>query len=393
VSSDFPGRDQLLIGLDREMRRISAQAVMFSQAVAARLGINPTDLECLGIIGETGALTAGQLAELTGLTTGAITGVIDRLEKAGYVRRAQDPDDRRRVIVQPVPDVAEERISPLFESITRSTAKLVSHYSDQELAFIIEFATRMNQMSLEETAKLRATDDEASDGEFVAPLAGAKSGRLIFATGASDVTIHGDPTLTDLYCAQFEGQPPIIQVQDGTVTVKHRHRPHFEWSTRTIGEIKLNISLPWQLGWLMRTIGDVRLNTSIPWQIEIRAGASHFNVDLAGMQLQSLAVKGGASQATLTLPRPIGTVPITIGTGASQVTIHRPAGVPTRVHVHKGANQVSLDAQYFGSIGGEMHWEGPDYEQATDRLDIDIFGGASHLVIDTVDSPLDEAAS
>src|SRR6185437_2999373 len=109
MSSDIPERQRLLIDLDREMRRVSSQSVMFSQAVAERLGINPTDLECLGIIGETGALTAGQLAELTGL--------IDRLEKAGYVRRAQDPDDRRRVIVQPVENVAEQRIAPLFASI------------------------------------------------------------------------------------------------------------------------------------------------------------------------------------------------------------------------------------------------------------------------------------
>jgi len=383
MSSDIPERQRLLIDLDREMRRVSSQAVMFSQAVAMRLSINPTDLECLGIIGETGALTAGQLAELTGLTTGAITGVIDRLEKAGFVRRAQDPDDRRRVIVQPLPEVAEERISPLFDSIGESTAELVSRYTDQELSVIIDFASRMNRMTLEETAKLRAAEDETGDGEFRAPLAGVTRGRLLFATGASDVKVHGDAALTDLYRAHFEGNPPTIQVQDGSITIKHRHRPQFEWSTRSLGEIRLNVSLPWQLGWLVRTAGDVSLNTTIPWDIEIRAGASHVAVDLTGMLLQSLTVKGGASQATLTNPRPVGTVPIAIGTGASHLTIHRPAGVPTRVHVHKGASQVHLDTQYFGAIG-EMRWESPDYEAASDRLDIDISGGASQLVIDTI---------
>jgi DNA-binding MarR family transcriptional regulator len=388
MSSIIPQRDHLLIQLDREMRRVSSQSVLFSQAVAQRLGINPTDLECLGIIGETGALTAGQLAELTGLTTGAITGVIDRLEKAGYVRRAQDPGDRRRVIVQPVENVAEQRIAPLFTSIGDATAQIVSRYSNEELAFIIDFATAMNRMTLEETAKLRGDDDIGRDGEFTAPLGNLKRGKLVFATGASDVTIRGDASLNALYLARFEGSPPLIQAQDGVVTVKHQHRPHFEWSSRSFGELKVNVSLPWQLGWLMRTVGNVSLNTSIPWEIEIRAGASHFSVDLTGMQLESLRVKGGASQATLTLPRPVGTVPITIGTGASQVTIHRPAGVPTRVHVHKGANQVNLDAQYFGAIGGEMHWEGPDYESAKDRIDITISGGASHLVIDTIEAPV-----
>jgi DNA-binding MarR family transcriptional regulator len=387
MSSIIPDRDHLLIQLDREMRRVSSQSVMFSQAVAERLGINPTDLECLGIIGETGALTAGQLAELTGLTTGAITGVIDRLEKAGYVRRAQDPGDRRRVIVQPIENVAEQRISPLFESIGEAMTRIVSRYSNEELSFIIDFATAMNRMTLEETAKLRGNDDFGIDGEFRAPLGNLKQGKLVFATGASDVTIHGDPSLSDLYRARFEGNAPSIQVQDGVITVKHQHRPHFEWSSRSFGELKVNVSLPWQLGWLMRTVGNVSLNTSIPWQIEIRAGASHFSVDLTGMRLESLRVKGGASQATLTLPRPVGTVPVSIGTGASQVTIHRPAGVPTRVHVHKGANQVNLDTQYFGAIGGEMHWEDPGYEAAHDRIDITISGGASHLVIDTIEAP------
>jgi DNA-binding MarR family transcriptional regulator len=384
VSSDIPDRDSLIRTLDREMRRISAQSVMFSQAVAERLGLNPTDLECLGIIGETGALTAGQLAELTGLTTGAITGVIDRLERAGYVRRQQDPDDRRRVIVEPVPGVADEKITPLFESITKATTRLISRYTDNELALITEFATRMNQLGLEETAKLRAAEDGLGDGQFGAPLNGLTDGRLVFASGASNVAIRGDTSLTDLYRARFEGTSPTIQVQGNTVTIKHRNRPHFEWSMHSIGEIRVNVSLPWQLGWLMRTAGEVRLNTTIPWQIEIRAGASHVDVDLSAIKLQSLNVKGGASQVKVTLPTPSGTVPVRVGAGASQVTIHRPVGIPTRIHVHNGASQVRLDNQQFGALGGEMRWEGPDYEDATDRYDIEISGGASQLTVDTI---------
>lgn len=384
MSSDVSDRDSLIRALDREMRRISAQSVMFSQAVAERLGLNPTDLECLGIIGETGALTAGQLAELTGLTTGAITGVIDRLERAGYVRREQDSSDRRRVIIQPLPGVAEEKISPLFESITKETTRLISRYTDNELALITEFATRMNQLGLVETAKLRSSSDGLGEGEFVAPLGDLTDARLVFASGASNVAIRGDVSLVDLYRARFEGTAPTVQLQGNTVTIKHRHsRPHFEWSMRSIGDIRVNVSLPWQLGWLMRTAGEVRLNTTIPWQVEIRAGASRVGVDLSVLKLESLTVKGGASQVTVTLPQPSGMVPVRVGAGASQVTIHRPAGVPTRVHVRNGASQVRLDSQHFGALGGEVSWEGPEYQNATDRYDIEISGGASQLVIDT----------
>src|SRR5919109_4685045 len=101
VSTDrwgFGGRAALLAALEREMRRMSGQSVLFSHAVAERVGMHPTDLECLGFLADEGPLPAGRLAELTGLTTGAVTRMVDRLERAGYVRREADPRDRRRVI-------------------------------------------------------------------------------------------------------------------------------------------------------------------------------------------------------------------------------------------------------------------------------------------------------
>ena len=92
---------------------------------------------------------------MTGLTTGAITGVIDRLEKAGFVRRAEDPDDRRRVIIEPFPKRIEREIGPLFESIGRAIARLCAQHSAQELAVIHDFIAHFNQVAYEETRKLR----------------------------------------------------------------------------------------------------------------------------------------------------------------------------------------------------------------------------------------------
>ena len=81
--------------LDQALRATSAQSVLFSQAVADRVGISATDLETLDILVRSGPLTAGRLAELTGLTTGAITGLVDRLERRGYAHREPHPTDRR----------------------------------------------------------------------------------------------------------------------------------------------------------------------------------------------------------------------------------------------------------------------------------------------------------
>src|SRR5437867_4181399 len=102
MSSPRRSRTALLAALETHLRTASAQGVLFSQAVAGEMGITSTELECLDIIGLKGPLAAGQFAAATGLTTGAITGIIDRLEKAGFARRRHDPVDRRKVIIEPL---------------------------------------------------------------------------------------------------------------------------------------------------------------------------------------------------------------------------------------------------------------------------------------------------
>ncbi len=155
MSRDLPKRAELLAALTGEFRQLSAATVLFHQAVADRLGMGVTDHKCADILERNGPMTAGELAQRTGLTTGAITGVIDRLERAGFVRRAEDPRDRRRVIVEPIVERMQQVIGPLFESMGRAAAELCARYSTRELAVIRDFTIRASQMALEETRKLR----------------------------------------------------------------------------------------------------------------------------------------------------------------------------------------------------------------------------------------------
>ena len=148
-------RAELLATLVGEFRQLSAATIMFHQAVADRLGMNVTDHKCADILERNGPLTAGELAEHTGLTTGAITGVIDRLERAGFVRRAEDPGDRRRVIIEPYHMRMGQVIGPLFESMGRAAAELCDRYTTEELAVIRDFTARAQQMAIEEAHKLR----------------------------------------------------------------------------------------------------------------------------------------------------------------------------------------------------------------------------------------------
>src|SRR5260221_14723009 len=92
-------RTELMAELEQALRKASAQGVLYSQAVAERLGINSTDLECLDIIQLRGPLTAGSLAEATGLTTGAVTGIVDRLESARVAPPERPPPDPPQGIV------------------------------------------------------------------------------------------------------------------------------------------------------------------------------------------------------------------------------------------------------------------------------------------------------
>jgi DNA-binding MarR family transcriptional regulator len=140
------------------MRRSSAQGVLYGQAVANVAGISGSDLECMDFLNLEGRATAGRLAEVTGLTTGAITGVVDRLEKAGYVRRERDETDRRKVFIAIVPEATAD-IGQLYVPMQQAMHKVWSRYSDDELRLLLRFATDAYKGVLEATGALKGVID------------------------------------------------------------------------------------------------------------------------------------------------------------------------------------------------------------------------------------------
>jgi DNA-binding MarR family transcriptional regulator len=142
---------QVLGELGREM---SVHTILFHNAVAERLGVNVTDQRCLDYILRMEGVTAGQLSRATGLTTGAITGVVDRLERAGFVRRGSDPKDRRKVIIVARLERLPE-IEKLFVSMARNMGRVMSRYSAQESRILIDFMQRVGEVMRQENLKLR----------------------------------------------------------------------------------------------------------------------------------------------------------------------------------------------------------------------------------------------
>src|SRR6266436_4408710 len=153
--SSLKARTALLQELENAMRRSSAQGVIFGQTVANVAGISGSDLECLDFLNLEGRVTAGRLAEVTGLTTGAITGVVDRLEKAGLVRRERDESDRRKVFIAIVPENVA-KIGKFYEHMQRGMVKLWESYSDAELRLLLRFMTQSYTTMLGAIEQLKA---------------------------------------------------------------------------------------------------------------------------------------------------------------------------------------------------------------------------------------------
>ena len=172
----------------RSLRRVNLQGSFFGQTVAIRFGLSESDVEALSVLLDSGAATAGRLSELMGLTSGAVTRVIDRLEQAGYVRRVPDPADRRRVIVELIPEKMAA-VQATMDQFGEKTASEIAKYSDAELAVIDDFLTRMAAVTRDEANALRDTPDReaGAQSEYAAPIGGLDRARLLFKSGVNEL--------------------------------------------------------------------------------------------------------------------------------------------------------------------------------------------------------------
>jgi DNA-binding MarR family transcriptional regulator len=344
----------------RSLRRVNLQGSFFGQTVAVRFGLSESDVEALEVLIDTGAATAGRLSELMGLSSGAVTRVIDRLEQAGYVRRVPDPADRRRVVVELVP----EKMAAVEATMARfgdKSADEIGRYSDAELAVINDFLTRMAAITRAEANALRDTPDQtASTSEYSAPIGGLRAARLSFKSGSHELLLRGSTEIEDLYRAKFDGPVPQVRLRDGVVSIQYKGRWLWDWHERR---------------------ADVALNAGVPWDIEVVGGAGKFQGKLSSVDLRSLEVTGGLDQVRLTLGQPSGDVPIRLTGGGSQFRFERPAGVPVRLKLSGGAARIDFDDQRLGGTGGHTVLESSGAADASDRYQIEITGGASRIIV------------
>jgi DNA-binding MarR family transcriptional regulator len=156
-------RSELLSRLWDLGRIMSTQTVFLHQAIAQSVGLNATDTKCIDLIlrGPDGCVTAGWLSNATGLTTGAITHILDRLEKRHFIERVRDTRDRRKVFVRIRPESLEP-LTPKYEAVGQAYMGLAEEYGNNELQLICDYLEKTSKISERELANMISVNRSAS---------------------------------------------------------------------------------------------------------------------------------------------------------------------------------------------------------------------------------------
>ena len=362
------------------------RSAAYEEALAEHLGLNATDLRCMELAIPEPGLTPGRLADLSGLTTGAVTGVLDRLEKAGFVERRPDPSDRRSVGIHPSPTRARE-LHDATEPLEKALRAVLGKYSAGERKAIAAFLETAVDVVAAETARFRAATRGGFLGDrYEAPLGDTTRGRLVFISGAPRLALNvaplgpqaaarvimetsasrllfaGAAREGDLVRATFEGPIPEVRTSGGVVTVRYRRGARLAFQTR-----KARISLA----------------AGIPWTIELQGGLTDLDGSLEGTTLSRLDVEDGANHVSLDLPDPFGTVALRVNGVASSIRLQRPASAPVGLRVAGGISHLRLDGEHHQQVGGDRRFVSEGYAAGANRYEIEILGGASEVRIGT----------
>ena len=363
------------------LRRLTTEALGAHETIAASVGLNPTDLRCLELAASEPEMTPSRLAELSGLTSGAVTGILDRLERAGFARRESDLTDRRRLLVRIDPErlaEVEAQYAPIVDRAIQAGAAVSPSVGADAARYLAALADTLAS----ETDRLRvATYGGILDDAYLVPLGDVARARLVLHTGAprlnlggaafgqqvrmvaetaaTRLKLHAAEPDGELIRASFVGPPPDVRTTDGTITMRYRRR--------TIDPRSREI--------------DGALNPAAAWAVEIENGITDLDADLREVPFLGLTIRGGVNHFRLQLPRPSGTVRIAIAGGVSEGKLTRPAGVPVLVAAGGGVSRLTFDRQRRESSGAGMRVKSRGYDRAPDRYEVEIGGGISDLTI------------
>jgi DNA-binding MarR family transcriptional regulator len=388
MSRDPRERADMLAMLGQTMTRdLMTAASLFQGAVADHYGLNITDFICAGVIISRGPMTAGQLAEAVGITTGAITGVVDRLEKAGFVTRAPDPADRRRVVIEPVPAKATT-LTEVYRAVGNTMSQLSERFDTQELAAITGFLdaliTTMNQeaqrlrgsqqpgavkVDVDVNVDVNASIDVGAGAAWwpsgaqttSSPLGRETEGQVDFLSGIIGATVLGAPLPGLLYRLDAPGgSRPNVRVRGSHVSVQ----------------------LGWH-SWLGTQSGaSLTLNSEIPWQISSRGNISQATLDLRQLHVRSFQTNGSIDRVKVLLGQPHGVVRLESRGNVSRLAIMHPPDVAVTLQVQGNAYKLRFGRQSYDALAGHIKLQTPGAADTTNRFEIVVRGSVSEFGIE-----------
>jgi hypothetical protein len=199
-------------------------------------------------------------------------------------------------------------------------------------------------------------------------LGGLSTASLDLNYGAASIDVNAGGIGDLLYQAHIDypggENPPTISLDRETGALQIHESSSFS---------------PFHLFGAQRRQVQLTLTDKVPWSIQIGGGAANMRLELRNAQLAKLDISGGANQLDAQFPSPKGTVSISVSGGANNITIVAPAKSQWRVAVSGGVSAVTINGSSSGNLGGDFQQQSPGYGSATDRFDIEISGGASHL--------------
>ncbi|MBO0701663.1 MAG: MarR family transcriptional regulator [Candidatus Dormibacteraeota bacterium] len=342
------------------VRRLASDVVDAHQRHAELLGVSSTELRSLELVAAEGQTTAGRLASALRLTTGAVTGILDRLEQRGLVRRKPDPEDRRRVLVV-LGEGASAQLAGVPDPLAAGVGDLLAVSDPDRLATVDRLLSVLDLSLRDELRRLDQRHPSPGGGEPLAVGgAGVSQARLRITAGLNNVTL-GTASMEELCQVAFGGNAEVELVESGgTVTLGPRRR-------LLLG------------GWVGP--GEITLRAGLRWALEVAGGSNRWTADLSGATVDSVTLQGGANRIGIVLPAPEGTVPVTIGGGVSRCTLRVPAGSALRLTTRGGATKLRIGEVRMGAVGGRLEWQSPDYAGTPDRYDVSVGGGADRLEI------------
>ena len=363
MSSDSQNKHaEALEKLTCELRQFNGLGASFFRVAASQTGMAVTDIQVIDLLDLTGPSTAGQLAELTGLTTGAITRILDRLEKVELVGRERDPNDGRKVIVRLARDTDDTRkIRSILSSVGTAWNGVVSLYDEEQIAFLLEFLTRSNRLSRQKLVQLQQEVSPDEGEVFSAPIEDQERGQLVVSCGIAQLSLHADDRMAKLYQARFEGPIPKVSAKEGGVTIRYPRR------LLGLGE--------------KQGRAEIALSASIPWQIVIHGGAVEIEAHLRSLDLARMEITGGFSLIRLDLGAPSGVVPIQIKGGASEITVMRPRGVAARAHLKGWVSELVFDEQAWSGAGNNVWLQSPGFDPTIPYYNIEVTSYANMVTI------------